>query len=383
MSKGPAIDVVGYEKCVGCFACLNACPEGAVKVLESDEGFYYPKVCENCKKCGVCQEFCPVLSSRPSGDEPKFYAGWSKSEEIRIRASSGGIFPELAKYVLESGGIVFGVALDEKLSAKHVKVESVKDLDKLMGSKYVQSYVDLAYREALNEAKKRLVLFSGTPCQTAALRNFEGSENVIVVDVVCHGVSSNLAFRKYLKFVEREAGKRVVGLSFRDKKSGWKDYQVAIKLEDGTEIRKHHKLDPFFRGYLLNLYLRLSCYSCPFCKIPRSSDITLGDFWGVPRKIRDRRGVSIVIVNSKRGEKILNQLLELGRIELVEVSSKLAIRGNPRIISGEYAIPKERGLILKTLRGSGFEEIIRYLKPKSPLFKVKLMISSLLRKVLL
>jgi len=380
MNKRPAIDVIGHEKCTGCFVCQNACPNDAIEIYENEEGFYYPKVNEKCKRCGICQDFCPVLNPVASAGEPKFYAGWSNDDRIRLKASSGGVFPELAKYVLENGGVVFCVKWDEKLNARHVKVERIEDLEKAMGSKYVQSYVGLAYREALREAKNRPVLFSGTPCQTAALRSFIGSENVITVDVVCHGVPSNLIFRKYLEFLEQKAGKRVVEIWFRDKKKGWENFHIVFKLEDGAEIRLHHYLDPFFRGYLLNFYLRPSCYSCPFCQIPRFSDITLGDFWGAPKNLRDRRGLSVVIANSERGRKILDELFSLGRIELVEVSKELATRGNPRIIEGKYGVPKERDLILKKLKEADFEEIFENLKPNPILFWVKKFVSSVYKK---
>jgi len=377
----PAIEIIGYEICTGCFACQNACPKAAIEIAENDFGFYYPKINENCERCGICQNFCPVLNPRPSAGEPKFYAGWSRDEETRIRSSSGGIFPEIAKYILENGGVVFGVGWDEKLNARHLKVDKIGDLSKLAGSKYVQSYVGSAYRETLKEAENKKVLFSGTPCQTAALRSFGNSKEIVTVDVVCHGVPSNLAFRKYLSFLERKFGKRVVNVSFRDKKEGWENFHVVSRLEDGSEIRRHHQLDPFFRGFLFNLYLRQSCYSCLFCSIPRFSDITLGDFWGVPKDLRDRRGVSVVIANSKKGEKILSDLLNLGRIELVEVPKEVATKGNPRIIDGKYAVPKERESILRRLKETDFEEIANNLKPNPILFRVERLLAYFLRKL--
>uniref|UniRef100_A0A7C2PKV7 4Fe-4S dicluster domain-containing protein n=1 Tax=candidate division WOR-3 bacterium TaxID=2052148 RepID=A0A7C2PKV7_UNCW3 len=381
MDKGPAINIIDYERCTGCFACQNACPKEAVEIVENDEGFFYPRVKEECDSCGVCQKYCPVLNPKTGEGEPKFYAAWSTNESTRIKASSGGVFPELARYILERGGIVFGVGWDEGLNARHFNVERVKDIGKLMGSKYVQSYVGLAYIEALKEAKNRPVLFSGTPCQTAAMRCFEDSENIITVDVVCHGVPSNLLFRKYLEFLEQKAGKKIVEVFFRDKKEGWEDFQIVFKFDNGGEIRRHFQLDPFCRGFLLNLYLRSSCYNCPFCRIPRFSDITLGDFWGVPKNLRDQKGVSIVIVNSKKGIKIFKELINLGRIEVVEVSKKVATKRNTRIIDGKYAIPEKREVILKKLKEKDFSEIADDLSVNPIYFKIKKLLISFLRKL--
>jgi coenzyme F420-reducing hydrogenase beta subunit len=308
---------------------------------EGEDGFYYPHVNENCTHCGSCQNHCPVINLVENDFfEPKFYAGWSTDETRRMTGSSGGIFSELAKYVLENSGVVFGVAWSKELIPRHIKVAEIGETLKIMGSKYVQSYVGLSYKEAIEEAEKRTVLFSGTPCQIAALKTFfRDRSNVIGIDLVCHGVPSNLVFRKYIDWLERRYGKKVLNVSFRDKKFGWENYNIVIKFEDGSELRRHHHLDPFFACYLSNLYLRQSCYSCPFCRIPRVGDITLGDFWGVPKRLRDRRGISVIIANTSKGYDLLRTIYELDRIKLVEVSQEIAIKGNPRINTGKLIIP--------------------------------------------
>lgn len=358
----PAIEVIGLENCAGCFSCYNSCPFEAIEMKESGDGFYYPYVNEKCKDCGICQEHCPVI--RPVQpkvyDKPKFYAGWSKDDKIRIKSSSGGIFPELARLVLERGGVVFGVAWDG-LKPVHVKIGTQEDIQKLSGSKYLQSWVGSAYREAIEEAKKgKEVLFSGTPCQVAALNTFLSDEiyqKVITVGLVCHGVPSMLVFRKYTEWIERKYGK-VSAISFRDKRKGWEDFCMVLKLENGKEIARYHYLDPFFYGYLKNLYLRSTCYKCPFAKIPRFEDITLGDFWGYPKELKDKRGVSVVLANTQKGLEKLLELRDKGRIELKEVEMEVATRGNPRIFKGELSVPPIREKILKEVRSKPFGDII-------------------------
>jgi coenzyme F420-reducing hydrogenase beta subunit len=194
-----------------------------------------------------------------------------------------------------------------------------------------------------------------------------------------------LFLKKYIDWLERENGKKVLNISFRDKKFGWEDYQVVIKFEDGSEIRRYHYLDPFFKGYLSNFYLRNSCYKCEFCRIPRLSDITLGDFWGAPEKLRDQKGVSLVIVNSIIGQKMLGTLLQLGRIKLVEVTLKTATKRNPRIITGEYKIPDKRGLIIRQARELAFEDIIKYFEhtpPNKRIYKIRKIIIKCLKCIL-
>lgn len=374
----PAIEIIGPENCAGCFSCYNSCPFEAIEMKESEDGFYYPYINEKCNDCGICQKHCPIITPiQPAEvyDKPKFYAGWSRDDRIRITSSSGGIFPELAKEVLERGGVVFGVAWDG-LKPVHVKIETQEDIQKLSGSKYLQSWVGLAYREVIEEAKKgREVLFSGTPCQVAALNTFfdeEIRQRVITVGLVCHGVPSMLVFRKYIEWIEKKYGKKVVSISFRDKRKGWGIYCIVLKLEDNTEIVNYYynefpfySNDPFVDGFLKKRYLRSSCYKCPFAKIPRFEDITLGDFWGVPKELKDKRGVSVIIANTQKGLEKLLELKAKGRIELKEVEMEIAVRRNPRIFKGEMPIPSIRKKILEDVKNKNFDYIVEnYLSPR-------------------
>jgi len=387
----PSIEVIGLENCTGCFACYNSCPYNAIEMVENDEGFYHPYINENCTHCGVCQKFCPVINPIRFGDKfsPKFYAGWSKNDETRTNSSSGGIFPELARYILENGGVVFGVAWDENLLPVHVKVTDVDELPQLIGSKYVQSNVGMAHKEALSELRKgKTVLFSGTPCQIAGLNTFlkysKSKDKMITVGVVCHGVPSTLIFRKYLKWVKKKYNKKVVGIEFRNKQKGWENYQVVLKLSGGINIQEHYLLNPFYRGYLQNLYLRHSCYHCQFSTISRYEDITLGDFWGVPEELKDVRGVSVVIANTSKGLRLLKTLKNIERIELVEVDMETATQKNPRIVTGSFPIPEIRSQLLKDAREMSFEELMKqYFRPPNPVtFRIRRLIGGIMRRIL-
>jgi len=356
----PPIKVIGPEKCAGCFSCYNTCPFNAIEMKENPEGFYYPKINENCTECGVCQKFCPVINPIRSEDaysSPKFYAGWSRDENIRLQSSSGGIFTEIARYILEKKGAVYGVAL-KNLKAQHIKVENEEELELFRGSKYLQSDVGLIYKDVITEAKNRLVLFSGTPCQVAALNTFlkesQYKDAVITVGVVCYGVPSHAFFKKYIEWTERRCNKKVVDIKFRDKRRGWENPSITIKFEDGSEMSKPHPYDLFFRGY--PLLLRSSCYNCPFALIPRFEDITLGDFWGAPESLRDRKGVSVILANTKIGEDVLEVLKRTKKIELLEVGYETATRHNPRLVTGKLRIPKERDRALADIQSLDFEE---------------------------
>ncbi|HDH43807.1 MAG TPA: 4Fe-4S dicluster domain-containing protein [Thermococcus sp.] len=354
--------IKNLENCIGCFACYNVCPNEAIRIDLTNEGFYVLQINEfKCSDCGLCDKVCPILNLPIANeDRPVAYASWSKDPEVRVKSSSGGVFSELAKYVLKNGGIVYGVALDENMTAKHIRVDTEDELEKLRGSKYIPSFVGNAYREAIEELKRKQVLFSGTPCQIAALNNIVKVSkvkinNLITVDIVCHGVPSLKVFRMYLDYISK--GRKVRKMSFRDKELGWSNYQIKIEFEDGVVYKATHRFgkvqDPFFKVYLMDLCLNKVCYNCPFSRIPRQGDITLGDFWGVPEDLKDEKGVSIVLVNNKKGKDFLEKVEGL---EKMEVSLKLAAKSNKRIVSGDLSVPKARE---KVLTAYNFEEIVR------------------------
>jgi coenzyme F420-reducing hydrogenase beta subunit len=169
---------------------------------EDREGFLYPGVdAECCCDCGLCNEVCPVINRRETGKPQYVYAAKSRDEEIRRQSSSGGIFTLLAERILDENGVVFGARFDGDWEVIHGYVETKEDLGFFRGSKYVQSRIGESYLQAQQFLEKgRKVLFSGTPCQISGLKFFLGKEydNLLTVDIVCHGVPSPLVWRMYL-----------------------------------------------------------------------------------------------------------------------------------------------------------------------------------------
>lgn len=360
------------NNCSGCFACSNICPTNAIEMVLSKEGFYVPKIVETlCTNCGLCLKVCPIMNV-PSGEDkfsaPKVYASWSLDEKTRLSSSSGGLYPELAKLILENDGVVFAVGWNKEWLPQHKEVSSFDQIPETQGSKYVQSHVGSTYRRVAEFAKSGTkVLFVGTPCQVAGLRNLLErtgitQDNTILVDLVCHGTPSPFVFKKYL--VENFDSDKITAIFFRNKITGWSTFSFSIIEKDSKTYSVRHFRDSFFWGFLRNLYLTQTCYNCPFSKLPRQGDITLGDFWGVPDKYKDERGVSVVLVNSKKGERIFNQLSEKQRIFAEEVPLATVTKANPRIISGLMNVPKERDKILAEIHVKSWKYIShKYIKP--------------------
>lgn len=357
-----AIKVIGKDKCTGCFKCSEICNSDAIHLEFSSEGFYIPVVDEDkCSHCGLCAEKCPTLcfKSENYGEETlQTFGGFSNHEAVRYESSSGGVFTEIASYILKNKGAVFGAAWGENLSLSHICVEEESDLWKLRSSKYVQSNLENTYGEIKNLLKipGKKILFSGTPCQVAAIKSTFNCENLYTIDLVCHGVPSKLVFDEYIKWASK--GKKVNSYTFRDKSMGWSKYMVKMKIENGEAYESITKQDPFFHGFICDLYSNKSCYDCKFSSIPRVGDLTLGDFWGVSPDLMDERGVSVILANNEKALRLLESLQEEGSISLFKRKLSEAKSGNPRIYNGFLDPRIKREEILNTINENGFSYIM-------------------------
>ena len=339
----------------------------------------YPKVnLELCVNCGLCERVCPVVNQSNPILPRAVFAAKSKLLSERMASSSGGIFPLLAKNAIARGGVVFGAAFDENLNVFHTYAETETQLQAFSGSKYVQSRIGNSFKLAADFLKQgRFVLFSGTPCQISGLKKFLGKdfENLLAVEVVCHGAPSPKVFRDYISTIPS-----VKQICFKDKSTGWKKYSVRIETEGGTSRRQLMRDNPYMQGFLKDLYLRPSCHACPARDGKSGADIILGDFWGVGNyypEFDDDKGVSLVIVNSEKGEKYFGEL----DVEKIETSCEKALNGNPALkVSAK--IPKLRGEFWRLYEAEGFaavEKIVARMRPT----KLQTAIVFVKRKILL
>lgn len=310
--------LVDKDKCCGCSACISVCPKGCISMSKDKEGFLYPIVDSvKCIDCGLCEKVCPVLHPLKNEAEPLVYAAINNDESIRMQSSSGGIFTLLAEYVIENGGVVFGACFDRDWNVVHDYTETKEGLVRFRGSKYVQSNVGNSFSQVkIFLDAGREVLFSGTPCQVAGLKNYlrKPYPNLLTVDLVCHGVPSPDVWRKYLqetvcKAYRIKKNKSAVNIcdyisdiKFRAKDKGWKKYSFKIEYKDGRiEINPFYE-NPYMNIFLSNLSLRPSCYVCPAKLNNVQSDITLADFWGVNKidsNIDDDKGCGLLFLNNK------------------------------------------------------------------------------------
>lgn len=311
------MQICEINKCTGCMACMVSCPTKAISVGVDKKGFYVPCVDENtCINCGKCQKICPSNHQpEKSHNEPTVYAAWNKDEGIRKSSTSGGIFTNIASLVIRKGGSVCGVSMDNDNIARHIMTENMEDIAKLRMSKYVQSSTENIY----SSVKKKLdsggiVLFTGTPCQVGGLKKYLGKdyEQLITMDIVCHGVPSPKAFSDYLSGIEKKNKSRVVSVKFRYKKPGWTNFSMKIDFENGrTYCQECHK-DPYLAAFLSDYLTRDCCHDCQYTSVERVSDITAADFWSYVSHSKEQRnnekGISLVLVNTEKGKKVFDEI---------------------------------------------------------------------------
>lgn len=339
-------------------------------MVADNEGFLYPYIDNNsCTDCGICQSVCPMLVDPPKSLEPMAFAAWTHDEATRKDSSSGGVFSALMHLTLQQGGVIFGAAFDATMTLQHQSAESVQDVTKFRGSKYVQSIIGNVYQSVDKYlAHGRKVLFSGTPCQVAGLYAYIGKDNsnLTTCDVVCHGVPSPKVFSAYREVLEKRYGGTARRIAFRCKDYGWKQYSVSLSFDNDTEYRSTLSEDPFMKGFLDNIYLRPSCHMCPFSRLPRVADISLGDFWGVGGhhpEWDDDKGTSLVLVQTEKGERAFKSCCNLLTIHAAELN--VAIQSNA-CICGSVAPGIFREAFFNDFGKLPFEEVMKkYMNPPS------------------
>ena len=331
------------EMCCGCEACVAVCPKQCIKMHEDKKGFLYPEVdLSKCIKCHQCEFVCPVINNEVKTKNntsklPEAYGVVCNDEDIRKNSSSGGFFKPIALQILKQGGSVYGAAMSKNgHMVQHIQVKDGKELELLMGAKYVQSKIGNIYKKVkqdLEQGKK--VLFSGTPCQVEALHFYLGilnKDNLYTIDLICHGVPSPGVWKKYLTELMENAS----CVKFRDKTYGWKEYALKIVGVNGEQLVEKWNQNIYMQGYLEHLYCRPCCFACKFKGLSRVSDLTLGDFWRIQDFVNtqneDNKGTSLVFVHSQKGKSLFDMLVETHIIKAIPVDAKEAARSNPMML---------------------------------------------------
>ena len=373
--------------------CASVCRKNAITMVESPEGFLYPYIdVDKCVECHECEKKCPAILCAVRNPESDFYMGWHKDKDVLLSSSSGGIFTAIADYIFDNGGVVFGVVRDPEINrVYHTYTECRDNLDPFRLSKYYQSEVGEIYKTIASFLKKgRLVLFTGSACQIAGLYSYLNNkrfENLITMDVLCHGVASKKVIDSYIESQEKRYHKKISNLFFRTKeeKNGWcRGGGAKMKLEfaDGTSHLSEGPYDTYMLGFNNNFFLRESCYKCKYCGTERVADITVADYWRcndnrIPEE-QMRLGVSLILTNSVKGKEILSHIEK--DCVIYSINQKDAIPGN-RALSKPQIRPVVRDTFFQQMDKYGYRGAIeRQFKKRFLKYNLKCFIRKVIPK---
>ncbi len=332
------ITISDKRLCCGCSSCVQACPKQCITMKEDEKGFLYPHIEKSlCVDCGLCEKVCPCLNKVEVHEPQKVYAAVNPNDAIRMQSSSGGVFSLLAETVINDGGVVFGARFNDDWTVRHDYTETIEELVFFRGSKYMQSVIGDSYKKTkLFLDKGRKVLFTGTGCQISGLKLFlrKEFENLLTVEIACHGVPSPLVWREYVKKVSDD--KKLSNICFRDKRNGWNGYGLSFMGAEGEELNyEPASKNDFMQCFLNDLCLRPSCSKCPSKSGASGSDLLIGDFWGIEGmhpEMYDCKGCSLVIAYSDKGQNLLKQL----DLKILDTTLEEACRYNPSVVQSSH-----------------------------------------------
>ncbi len=377
------IDKVAKENCTGCKACGDVCPTSAISFPVDQEGFWYPLVeSRRCVGCDLCECVCPALNV-PQGPKaprpvPKVYKAYHSDSIVRYRSTSGGLYYGLARSFVEAGNYIVGCVYNKGFTgARQVAYNTQNGLEVIMGSKYFQSDTAGIYKtvgKLLQQGKS--VLFCGTGCQIGGLYGFLGgdSPNLYTVELICRGINSPMAFSAFLEELRGKFHAEVQEVNFKNKLHGWINLGTLVTFQNGKQYYRGRINDPWVNAFVIgNLSLRPCCERCQFKSFPRVSDITIGDFWGIKFNDEERKyGVSVALVNTEKGDKLLNSAKETMVVE--ERSLQEALKGNPALEHSVKRNPKASVFFERISNGEPYSKVVWELLDSTPFTRAKAMV---------
>jgi coenzyme F420-reducing hydrogenase beta subunit len=307
------------EECTGCAACYNVCSHQAISMVEGLNGHLFPEIDDDkCVSCKLCVKTCPNNNAPDLRTPLASYVATAIESKEALTSTSAGIASVLSRYIIESGGVVYGACGWDCQHVHHIRIASLDDIDKLKGSKYVQSAIEESFKQLKKDLEECLrVLFIGTPCQVAGLYGYlrKKYDNLYTVDIICHGVPSQKVLTDALHDYLPKTDLSQVKVAFRKKEKGKSLYGLFVNHNDGRKLyRSVFPNNEYIVGFLYGLFYRESCYQCHYAHPERVSDITIGDYWDREKKIvlkNSGDGLSMVIVNTPKGDALVEKCSSL------------------------------------------------------------------------
>lgn len=363
------IEIQRKEECCGCSACMSACPVYCIEMQEDKEGFRYPQVdSERCINCHKCERVCPVINKPVNNRKPVAFLARTTDTELLQKCTSGGVFTEIARETVKQGGIAYGVVYADDFKIQHERIADLNGIERLPGSKYVQSDIGTTFSQVKEDVEAgRQVVFCGTPCQVAGLKNFLGKEyqNLLLIDLVCHGVPSPKLWRTYVEYLEQRHGKLEYA-NFRSKRLGYHVSVMEERFESGKSQIGSARTNLMSKCFFQNAADRPICYECPFKTVSRCSDLTIFDGWHASEYVvgleDDDKGYTIILTQSDKGRDYVEGTKSFA---LYEIGVDRAIALDGRMATNSVQRPQSRDIFYELLDQNGIEGTVQTLFPIS------------------
>lgn len=349
--------------CCGCRACEQRCPKNCI-TMEERNGFFYPVIDKDrCINCNLCVKACQYSEDNQKRLKHHHvlgtYAAWNKDAENVIQGTSGGMFLTLAKKIIDANGVVFGAKYDSDFSVELAFGQTIDECKAFRKSKYVFSDTKETYKQAEAFLKEgRQVMFSGTPCQISGLYSFLGKkyDNLITVDIVCHGFNAPILLKSFLEMLEKQYGGKTEFLDFRSKVKNVSEPYLKLNFDNGYVYTEPYRVSSYGILYGSHVALMQSCTSCQYTNTQRVGDITIGDYWGVEKyypQAHNVDGTSLILINSEKGQRFLDEIKE--DAALYETDLESAKKQNQPLHSASPANPFAKSVI-SSLKKKGFKK---------------------------
>lgn len=288
-------------------------------------------------------DVCPILNSEHNKVKEKntAYIAYLIDEQERRKSTSGGLFFAIATYVIQHDGVVYGAAFDDSMRVTHHRASTKQQVTMLRGSKYVQSDIRLVFQQIIDDLKtKKMVLFSGTPCQVSAVKSFcekkANCDNLFLLEILCYGVPSPMIFQNHLKQIELNYKDAVCNYLFRDESGGWGQYYIhSADLKNGMHLYNETLFQDLEKLYRSHYNVRQSCFECRYIGRKRCADITIGDCWGVheiTKEFDSKDGVSLVLINTSFGREVWNSICN--DVNSLEIEYNVLEKSNGVLVHG-------------------------------------------------
>jgi len=381
-------------------------------MVADNEGFLYPKIeSEKCTSCHLCERVCPVSNKlitvngsfikdtltkkelakvvvEQTTNLPFSYVTFLCDDSLRLDSTSGGFFTAIANEIIERGGKVYGVEVNDSKEIIHGVTDTVEGLGRFRGSKYVQSAQSGIFKLIKKDLHEDIwVLYTGTPCQVEGLKRYLGKEytKLVTADIFCHGVGSPKYWRKYVEFMEQKYGAPINMVKFREKTYGYNSACMALYFENGKSSHKGHDDDLYWTAFSKFFIFRPSCYDCVFKTINHAADYSIGDFWdtsGLDEQFRNANGCSLILVHSEKGNTLLKKMTSCIELDEINLEKALIINGGSMHSKLITSSPKAkcRGMFMEEMDGMQLDDLVEKYIPLSLTQKIKCRIKPFLYK---